>query len=142
MASIGEIFAEARRAKGVTLKDVEKSIKIRTKYVAAIEQNDFNVIPGQAYVVGFINTYANYLGLDSKELVSRYYQEFLPDRQKPAYDLAKPEKDKHGSNSLRRSLAIVIFLILLIGAVLIINGKSRSSGQVNFKKTNNVKQNK
>jgi len=136
MASIGEIFAEARRAKGITLKDVEKSIKIRAKYVAAIEENDFKVIPGQAYVVGFINTYANYLGLDGKDLISQYYQEFQPETQKMIYNLANPDDEPRDFSGVRRKVAIVIIIILLIGAVLIIKGRAGTSEQVNYKHSN------
>ncbi|HEX21396.1 MAG TPA: hypothetical protein ENH19_01935 [Actinobacteria bacterium] len=140
MASIGEIFAEARRAKGVTVQEVEKSIKIRAKYLAAMEENNFNVIPGQAYIIGFIKTYANYLGLDGKDLIARYYQEYQPPGDKSNYDLLNASKEKPKSTNFRRSLAIVIFLILLIGTILIINSKNKSSGQESLRKVKQLEQ--
>lgn len=74
--SIGELLAEARRRQGLSLKDAENAVKIRAKHLAALEENEFDAVPGAAYVIGFIKTYANYLGLDSAELIKRYRSEF------------------------------------------------------------------
>lgn len=113
MASIGEILAEARRQKGITPKDVEKSIKIRAKYISALEENDFETIPGQAYVVGFIKTYANYLGLDGANLITRYREEYQPKTQVSPYYL-QPEPGRRRSVGLLR-LAAIVGLLVVIG---------------------------
>lgn len=121
MTSIGEVLAEGRHQKGITPKDVEKYIKIRAKYISALEQNDFDIIPGQAYVVGFIKTYANFLGLDGAELVRRYQEDFGSSAQSNDYkiynvSIAGPElnKPEGGTKGPVRLFVVILGLILVI----------------------------
>lgn len=72
MAEIGNRLREARVRKGLTIRDVETATKIRSRYLEALEQDDFEVIPGPTYVKAFLRTYATYLKLDADELVEEY----------------------------------------------------------------------
>jgi cytoskeletal protein RodZ len=72
MTSIGQILADARRKRKMTVKDVEKAIKIRAKYITALERDAFDQISGEAYVVGFLKTYAQWLEVDAGALLDRY----------------------------------------------------------------------
>lgn len=76
MFSIGEKFIEAREKKDQSLKDAEKETKIRAKYLEALEQNKFNLIPGDAYVKIFIREYAQFLGIDPAPLIDEYVTNF------------------------------------------------------------------
>jgi cytoskeleton protein RodZ len=69
---IGDTLHEARNRKGLSLRDVEDATKIRSRYLQALENDDFEVIPGPAFVKGFLRTYALYLGLDADQLVNEY----------------------------------------------------------------------
>ena len=69
---IGDTLREARSRKGLTLRDVEDGTKIRSRYIQALEGDDFEVIPGPAYVKGFLRTYAGFLDLDADLLVNEY----------------------------------------------------------------------
>jgi cytoskeleton protein RodZ len=71
-AGIGETLREARLAAGVDVDDVEKRIRIRAKYLLALEAEDFEALPGDAYVRGFLHSYADFLGLDGAALVASY----------------------------------------------------------------------
>src|SRR3990172_1445536 len=75
MTSIGQTLADARRKRKVTVKDVEKAIKIRAKYISALEQDAFDQISGEAYVVGFLKTYAQWLEIDPRPLLDRYREQ-------------------------------------------------------------------
>jgi cytoskeleton protein RodZ len=75
MTTIGEVLADARRSRKATIKDVEKAIKIRAKYIAAMEKSAFKDIGADAYAMGFLRSYAAWLGLDPKPLVARYRKE-------------------------------------------------------------------
>lgn len=75
MTSIGQILADARRKRRATVKDVEKAIKIRAKYITALERDAFDQISGEAYVVGFLKTYAQWLELDANVLLDRYQEQ-------------------------------------------------------------------
>lgn len=72
MSSIGEVLAAARERKGKSIQDVERALKIRAKYIEALEANDFDAIPGNAYVTGFIKVYCEFLGIDPAPLLDGY----------------------------------------------------------------------
>ncbi|MBN1632094.1 MAG: DUF4115 domain-containing protein [Thermoleophilia bacterium] len=72
MSDIGNTLREARIRKGLTIRDVEDATKIRAKYLEALEEDDFEVMPGPTYVKAFLRTYAGYLKLDADGLVDEY----------------------------------------------------------------------
>jgi len=78
MDSIGQILAQERQRQEKTIEDVEKITKIRKKYLQAIEEEDFQTLPGRAYTVAFIRSYASCLGLDSDPLVSEFEAKTKP----------------------------------------------------------------
>lgn len=65
---IGDVLERARKERGLSLQEVEQATKIRKRYLAGLEQEDFGALPDSVYVQGFLKTYANYLGLDGEEL--------------------------------------------------------------------------
>ena len=77
-AKIGQTLEKARKARGLTLDEVENATKIRKRYLSGLEREDFGVLPDAVYARGFLKTYANYLGLDGEELSRE-----LKDRRKP-----------------------------------------------------------
>jgi cytoskeleton protein RodZ len=77
-AKIGPILEKARKEKGLSLEEVEHATKIRKRYLAGLEREDYGVLPDAVYAQGFLKTYANYLGLDGEELSRE-----LKDRRRP-----------------------------------------------------------
>ncbi|ADQ60589.1 helix-turn-helix domain-containing protein [Lactobacillus delbrueckii subsp. lactis] len=75
MSGIGEQLRKAREAKGLSISDIEKATKIQSRYLEAIENSDFDKLPGDFYVRAFIRQYAQIVGLDGKELLSQYQGE-------------------------------------------------------------------
>jgi cytoskeleton protein RodZ len=69
---VGAWLREAREATGRDLRDVAAHLRIRYPYLLAIEEGRFDDLPGRAYVVGFIRSYAGHLGLDAEAMVERY----------------------------------------------------------------------
>ncbi len=69
---IGNILREARIRRGLTIKDVEGATKIRSRYLEALENDDYAMLPGSTYVAAFLRTYAGFLKLDADELVEEY----------------------------------------------------------------------
>lgn len=72
MGNIGEMLRKTREAKGLTLQQVEDETNMRWKYIEALEEGDYDVIPGQAYVKGFLRNYSAFLGLDPEEMLEHY----------------------------------------------------------------------
>lgn len=84
MADIGDKLRSAREAKGLSIADIEKATKIQSRYLEAIEQNDFDKLPGDFYVRAFIRQYAQIVGLDGKELLSEYHKD-VPESKPDEY---------------------------------------------------------
>lgn len=72
MAGEGAILRKAREEKGWTYNDVEESIKIRVRYLDAMEREDYDILPGPIYTKGFLRTYSRLLGLNPEEIVNHY----------------------------------------------------------------------
>ena len=72
MPALGERFRAAREARGLTLSDVAEQIRIRSVYLAAIEEENWPAIGAPVYVRGFLRTYARFLGLDAEEAVGAF----------------------------------------------------------------------
>jgi cytoskeletal protein RodZ len=82
MFEIGGSLREARLKRGLTPADVQKAIRIRDRYLQALEEERWELLPGDAYVKGFLRTYADYLGLDGSLYVEEYNNRFShPDEQ-------------------------------------------------------------
>jgi len=70
MKTVGSMLQEARIAKGLTPGDVERAIKIREKYIVAIEADSFGALPSPSYAKGFVRNYAEYLGLPTDAIMA------------------------------------------------------------------------
>jgi hypothetical protein len=75
---IGATLREARGRRKLDLSEVEAAIKIRVRYLQAIENEEWDALPGGAYTRGFIRTYAVYLGLDGDRLADDYKRSTMP----------------------------------------------------------------
>ena len=73
--TIGEILKKKREEFGLDLDRISNDLRIKSQYLLALENNEFQSLPGSAYVIGFIKTYATYLKLDANAIVSQYKQE-------------------------------------------------------------------
>jgi hypothetical protein len=76
MFEIGSSLRSAREGRKLDLADVEQATHIRTKYLQALEDERFDVLPGPAYVKGFLRTYADHLGLDGQQFLEEYNSRF------------------------------------------------------------------
>ncbi len=69
---IGEVLRRTRTRQGIDIRTVEAQTKVRIKYLRALENEEWDVLPGPAYAKGFLRTYAGFLGLDADALVDEY----------------------------------------------------------------------
>ena len=91
MFEIGSSLREARLRQGLDFPELEQATKIRGKYLRALEDEQFDVLPAQTYVKGFLRTYAEFLDLNSDLYVDEYdervaaheEQPFVPDSLAP-----------------------------------------------------------
>lgn len=118
--SIGNALRNAREARGETLLDAAHALKLAPKQVEALELERFDLLPGRAFVRGFLRNYARHLGLDGDRLVGRLADSSIGTQ--PAVDLAPPKNARGtlptGSASPSRApRTIVVFVTLMLAAL-------------------------
>lgn len=72
MSELGQMLREAREVKGISLAEAEETTRIRRKYLQALEEENYEILPPAVYVRGFLRSYATYLGLDPEEALAIY----------------------------------------------------------------------
>src|SRR3954471_5597177 len=111
---IGEVLQSTRSRLGLDILAVERETKIRAKYLRALENERWDVLPGPTYVKGFLRTYARYLGLDADALVDEYRRsiERSPAAEQP-YLFSEPLLERRRKPVLpqRRSWGVVLGII-------------------------------
>jgi hypothetical protein len=120
MPEIGQTLRETRLRARIDITEVEAATKIRAKYLRALENEEWDLLPGPTFVKTFLRTYADYLGLDSRMLVEEYRQRF----EKPStMDLTPFSTGLGGRRQRRRrplitpGVALVLGVVLLLGAL-------------------------
>jgi cytoskeleton protein RodZ len=129
---IGNSLREARLRQGLEFPEIEQATKIRGKYLRALEEEQFDVLPAQTYVKGFLRSYADYLGLDGQlyvdEFNSRYVRGELEDEsERPlAPRISRPSR---GSAPL--SKAVMLTLAIIAGLTVFVFAAAKWGGPGN-----------
>jgi len=121
---IGEVLKRSRDRLKIDIGKAESDTRIRAKYLRALENEEWSVLPGPTYVKGYLRTYGKYLGLDTDALVDEYRRtiERSPATERP-YLFSEPllERRRRPAPPQRRAwgqgLAILGVLVLAVGAV-------------------------
>jgi helix-turn-helix protein len=116
---IGNSLRTARERQGLGYPEIELATKIRAKYIRALEEEDFTAIPGDAYIRGFLRTYAEYLGLDGDVYVDEYASRFLTSwydeaPQRPPGRRIRPRERSLGRKSVILVLAGIALVTVLV----------------------------
>jgi cytoskeletal protein RodZ len=112
---IGNSLREARIRRGIDFPQAEAAIKIRGKYLRALEDEQFEVLPAETYVKGFLRTYAEYLGLDGQLYVDEYNSRFVTGED---YESRRPQSRRSTARPQRRSRRTETNIVLLALAVI------------------------
>jgi cytoskeleton protein RodZ len=83
MFEIGNSLREARLRQGLDLAEIEQATKVRSRYLKALEEEQFEVLPGQTYVKGFLKAYADHLGLDGDLYVEEFNSRYATGEEEP-----------------------------------------------------------
>ena len=117
MAKFGETLRAQREKKGITLEQAASDTRIREKFLKALEDSDYQTLPGAVYTKGFLRNYAEYLELPTEELVVQFHQE----RDQPD----APRTFKPLNPIARRSYvftpAVLVPVVVLAGIVLFVS---------------------
>ena len=110
MAEIGEMLREARMRRRIDMTEVESATKIRGKYLRALENEEWDLLPGPTFVKTFLRTYAEYLGLDPRLLVEEYRQRY----ERPATQDLTPFAATRARGRARRRRAMSLGPVFVI----------------------------
>lgn len=127
---IGRVLERARQERGLSLEEAERATKIRKRYLAGLENDDYTVLPDAVYAQGFLKTYANFLGLDGEEL-SRELKTLRRPRRERGITYVAPRKSEFERPIIRpggvpgadkrkvsgSTVAAVVVAILVIAAL-------------------------
>ncbi len=121
MFEIGNTLREARVRRKLTLQQVEEDTKIRVKYLQAMENEEFDVLPGSTYVMGFLRTYSAYLGLDPEVIVGEYRSRGLRSSEPPepfgGSSIIGPPRSHRGRNTV---LFVAVVCLLALGVIYVL----------------------
>ncbi|AIC94769.1 helix-turn-helix domain-containing protein [Shouchella lehensis] len=125
MSELGNYLKENREEKQLSLDDLQQRTKIQKRYLVAIEEGNFDTLPGIFYARAFVKTYAEAVGLNAEEVLTTYKNE-LPSPQSENVDLpsraerVKPPKQKAPAKSGNRSIGTILIPILLVIVIALI----------------------
>ena len=116
MFEIGNSLREARLRQGLEIPRIEAETKIRGKYLRALEEEQFEVLPGDTYVKGFLRTYADYLGLEGQLYLDEYNSRFTTAEETPVTQSTAPKRRSRPveSNFIVIALAGIVAVTVLV----------------------------
>ena len=118
MGAFGDRMRREREMRGVTLEEISESTKISKRALQALEEEDFDLLPGGIFNKGFVRAYARFLGIDEEQAVADFLavnnEQQVPEDKFP---LELREKEDQPPLNPKRSLGPVILALLLLVAV-------------------------
>jgi cytoskeleton protein RodZ len=120
MPSIGETLREARMRQRLDIADVEQRTKIRAKYLRALENEEFGMLPGPTFVKTFLRTYAEMLGLDPHVLVEEYRANYEGGEELELQPLGPPSVAGRDRYRGPRVGPGAVALLVLVGVVAVL----------------------
>jgi cytoskeletal protein RodZ len=123
MGEIGEALRERRMSMKIDVHEVEEETKIRAKYLRALENEEYNLLPGPAYVKSFLRTYAEFLNLDSRELVNAYKAQHVGEEDHAIFGARRePAAGRTGPPIWVLAVGAIVVLVVLLFLLGVIGG--------------------
>jgi cytoskeleton protein RodZ len=120
---LGNSLREARLRQHLDFPEVEQATKIRAKYLRALEAEQFDQLPSQTYVKGFLRSYAEYLGLEGQLFVDEYNSRFVASDDdlllRPRRSSARPPRQREHRRIERNVVVLTLVAIGVIAALII-----------------------
>ena len=120
MFEIGTSLREARLRQGLDFPELEQATKIRGKYLRALEDEEFDILPAQTYVKGFLRSYAEYLGLDGQLYVDEYSSRYVVGDDDAPFRPRRAEAAARAPRVQSRVVLLTVLGIALVTALVIV----------------------
>ena len=143
MASVGQKLKDARIAKGLTLDDLQQTTKIQKRYLIAIEEGNYDALPGKFYVKAFARQYAETVGLNPNEIIQELDQELgmpaSPEEQPETTSRVQKREEltRPQDNSLSAKISKYLPTIIIVVVVVAILGTIYAVAWGNHEKAKN-----
>jgi hypothetical protein len=124
---IGSSLREARVRRGFDFAEIESATKIRGKYLRALEEEQFEVLPGETYIKGFLRTYAEHLGLDGQLYVDEFNSRYVPAEDTPPIRARRTTQTRSHRQVQRGVLVMALLGIAAVTALVIVAWTSGSA---------------
>jgi cytoskeleton protein RodZ len=113
LETVGQDLRTARLRRGEDLATVSRALKIRKEHLDAVEEDRIESLPGKTYAIGFVRSYAGYLGLDVAAMVERFKEEISGrhDEHTPAIAQIPDEETRHLPRGWRFVAGVVVLLL-------------------------------
>jgi cytoskeleton protein RodZ len=131
MPDIGSTLREARMRARIDISEIETETKIRAKYLRALENEEWDLLPGPTYVKSFLRTYADALGLDGKLLIEEYKlrHERLSDVElQPIAPLGQRDRRRSPRAAFSRGWLIAVVVVGLLTALYFVGSRGGDDG--------------
>jgi cytoskeleton protein RodZ len=133
--AIGDTLREARMRQKIDITEIEAKTKIRAKYLRAMENEEFDLLPGSTFAKSFLRTYAEALGLDAHRLVEEYRSQYEPRDEGDLPPLAgqasrRPGRERRYERSgpPRRLIALLTVVVAVLVVLVVIGAFSNDKG--------------
>ncbi len=117
MKEIGAKYRQAREEKNITIESVSEQTKIQKRFLRAIEEGFWDIIPGEVYLRGFLRTYADFLDLDAREILSIYDHQREEEAKLQEEEIEPPKPKNHllwgGLIALILLVGVLVYIFLL-----------------------------
>jgi len=136
----GELLKEARKKTRRKYKRFSSELGIPEKYLEALEENNFSIMAGSAYVKGYLRAYAKKLELDPETIIVAY-DRYLRDKRKLEKKALKKQQKKTTKEKFFYIYAIIFLFIALIVLLIVFIPERNKNSEVSPASTTNVKTN-
>ena len=140
MFEIGNSLREARLRQQLDFPEAEQATKIRARYLRALEDEEFDTLPAETYVKGFLRAYAEYLGLDGQLYVDEYNSRYVVGEDEP---VARPRRSAAARRTERhvdsRVVVLTVAGIVAVVALFILAWKFGGSNNGHIANLDNKK---
>jgi len=128
MFEIGNSLREARLRRRVDFGEAEQATKIRGKYLRALEDEEFGLLPSQTYVKGFLRSYAEYLGLDGQLYVDEYNSRYVVGQEdyRPRRSSVQPQRR---NRRVETNVVLVVLAVIAISTIIVVAAWKSGEGK-------------
>jgi len=120
MNSVGEELKKERELRGISLKEIADTTKINIRYLRALEEDKFDMLPGKFFIKSIIKTYADYIGLEQETILDHFHHTIQTKKQEKSEPVERKVTPTEVPRKFKTLIRIASYSIIFIVAFIII----------------------